>query len=278
MDVDRPVEEIVKSTVKVEDMTPEMKLSKLYENTFHVTLDNQYSHPSNKFTFIGDSQSPNQDIWLKHENLDEVNFSIGLFDHYKYFNCFVCKILLQRLMITERSELESRIRPNLEQINSNHNLPCLENRQFQYLFASFKRLSNLKRHFEKIERLEQYDLTINLIINICRTMLSIFENNEELILTEKTPNNNEQQFVLNHQDNNYPLVRNNEQALNNLSIQFILLILDNFSNENASLCEIFFDKFIIGCFDEQQSIKQVFANADHIGTNDITSLEQLMAM
>lgn len=75
MEVDRPIEDKAQPTVQVKDMTPEMKLSKLYENTFHVTLDNQYSHPSNKFTFIGDPQSQQQDIWLKHENLDEVRFS-----------------------------------------------------------------------------------------------------------------------------------------------------------------------------------------------------------
>lgn len=181
-------------------------------------------------------------------------------------------------MMTERSELQSRIRPNLDQEAPNPNLPCLENKQFQYLFASFKRLHNLKRHFEKLERLEQYELTMNLIINICRTMLSIFENNEELVLTEKQPSNsNDQQFVLNHQDNDYPLIRNNEQALGNLSIQFILLIFDNFTNDTI-MCELFFDKFIIGCFDEQQSIKQVFANADHMNINEITNLEHLAPM
>ncbi len=85
-------------------------------------------------------------------------------------------------MMNDRNQLEERVRPSQTQSSSKTSrmeLACLETCQFQYLFASFKRLNNLKRHFNDLNRLDQFEKTKNLIINICRTILSIFESSTQ---------------------------------------------------------------------------------------------------
>lgn len=58
------------------ELTTEMKLSKLFENIFQITLDQNYSHPSNRCIFIGELDAPVEDMLLKPDNLDEVNWSL----------------------------------------------------------------------------------------------------------------------------------------------------------------------------------------------------------
>ena len=92
---------------------------------------------------------------------------------------------MQRLMLTDANQLVERVRPSPSQSankNSRLELACLEPCQFQYLFASYKRLGNLRRHFVDLDRINQFEQTGNLIINICRTILNIFEpiNQDEL--------------------------------------------------------------------------------------------------
>jgi hypothetical protein len=77
-------------------------------------------------------------------------------------------------MLTDRAQLEERLRPLQTELVHN-NFACLETCQFQYLFGAFKRLTNLKRHFADLNHLDQFEQTNNLIINICRTIINIFE-------------------------------------------------------------------------------------------------------
>lgn len=255
MNVDTPTDPSPQK-VPGSDMPEEVKLSKLFENIFQVTLDVNYAHPSNKCIFIGEPESLPDNLLLKQENLDE--------------------ILLQRLMMTDRGELESRVRSAITSDQNKANLACLETSQFQYLFASFKRLNNLKRHFEALERLDQFEAAANLIINICRTMLNIFEPHDpqEFIQKENATQTNESKFLLNN-ESDYDLIKNSPEALSDLSIQFLLVIVDNLQVD-YSLCQRFFDEFI-NVFEEQESVKQIFSNADYTN-NEITSLEQLAAI
>ncbi len=64
-------EKATQAAARVE-LTPEMKLSKLFENIYQITLDKNYAHPSNKCIFIGELDSMTEDTLLKSENLDEV--------------------------------------------------------------------------------------------------------------------------------------------------------------------------------------------------------------
>ena len=77
--------------------------------------------------------------------------------------------------MTDRGELESRLRPSSEENNS----VFLETSQFHYLFASYRRLTNLQKHFEKLECLNIFEQNLCLIHNICRTILSIFESPDQ---------------------------------------------------------------------------------------------------
>ena len=64
----------IMSNTGASELTSEIKLSKLLENVFQLTLDPNYSHTTNKFVFIGeDDQS---DKLLKLENLDEVIYQV----------------------------------------------------------------------------------------------------------------------------------------------------------------------------------------------------------
>jgi hypothetical protein len=55
-------------------LTTEMKLNKLFENIFQVTLDSNYNHASNKYIFIGETDIQTATVaLLTPENLDEVN-------------------------------------------------------------------------------------------------------------------------------------------------------------------------------------------------------------
>lgn len=63
------------------ELTTEMKLSKLFENIFQITLDQNYSHPSNRCIFIGEPDDQLDDMLLKPGNLDEVNSHLLLCIH-----------------------------------------------------------------------------------------------------------------------------------------------------------------------------------------------------
>lgn len=236
-------------TTPIKDMPVEVKLNKLFENIFQVTLDTNYAHPSNRCIFFETSDI--SDLLLKQENLDEV--------------------LLQRVMLNDRADLQTLVRPADKSARAEQ---CLETCQFKYLFASYKRLNNLKRHFENLDRLDQFTQTNNLIINICRTILNIFEA-PEIKLEEPKLNSSSQDFVITNNHDECYLVKSNPQALSDLSIQLILLVAENFENEPV-LCETFLDSFI-NCFEEQDSVKQILGNSDYTN-NEITSLDQLVAI
>ena len=71
------------------------------------------------------------------------------------------------------------------------------------------------------------------------------------------------------------MIKNNSQALSDLSIQLVLLVVDNFETDSGTL-EQFFDKFM-GSFEEQDSVKSVLSNPDFTNIQ-INNLEQLVAL
>ncbi len=72
------------------------------------------------------------------------------------------------------------------------------------------------------------------------------------------------------------LVRSSPEAMADLSIQFASLVSEQLNAEDAQLFEKFFDAFI-GSFEEQDSVKQVFSQAEFTN-NEITSVDQLAAV
>ena len=127
-------------------------------------------------------------------------------------------------MMTDRNALEERVRPaQLTQATktSRLELKCLETSQFNYLFESFKRLHDTKRHLVALNRQDLFDFVSNLIINMCRTLLNIFESTD----TDINLNNQQSQFT--NEDHEYNQIKNNQIAMSDLSIQFLVLIMDN---------------------------------------------------
>jgi hypothetical protein len=140
-------------------------------------------------------------------------------------------------MMNDRKQLEERVRPSFQLNESNRQeLKCLEPCQFNYLFESFVRLNESKRHFIALDRLDLFEFCSNLIINICRTILNIFESSTTFDLSQKQQQQNiDQSFLNNKEDLEYNLIKNNSNAMSDLSIQFVLLIIDNFDDPNSSL-------------------------------------------
>jgi len=144
--------------------------------------------------------------------------------------------------MNDRKQLEERVRPSCHQLNESNRqeLKCLEPCQFNYLFESFVRLNESKRHFIALERLDLFEFCSNLIINICRTILNIFESSTTFDLSQHQQQQQQQQnidqsFLNNKEDLEYNLIKNNSNAMSDLSIQFVLLIIDNFDDPNSSL-------------------------------------------
>lgn len=172
-------------------------------------------------------------------------------------------------MMTDRADLEARLRP----ADIENKTAFLETSQFQYLFACYRRLTNLRRHFENLNRLDISEQTQCLIHNICRTILSIFEapdQPQDFKLVQPSS-----QDFMTTLDQEYFAIKNSPDAMSDLSIQFLFVIIESLQNE-AALCEKFFDSFISG-FEEQDSVKQILSNADYTN-NELTNLEQVSAV
>ena len=140
-------------------------------------------------------------------------------------------------MITDRNQLEERVRPaQLTQSaakTSRLELKCLETNQFNYMFESFIRLNESKRHFVALNRVDLFDFCSNLVINICRTILNIFDMSGTSIDLNMNANDS-QSFLNSKEDHEYNLIKNNSIAMSDLSIQFILLLVENFEDSSSS--------------------------------------------
>jgi hypothetical protein len=141
-------------------------------------------------------------------------------------------------MITDRNQLEERVRPShLTQSaakTSRLELKCLEINQFSYLFESFIRLNESKRHFVALNRIDLFDFCSNLVTNICRTILNIFDMPGTSIDINMNTNDS-QSFLNSKEDHEYNLIKNNSAAMSDLSIQFILLLVENFEDSSSNI-------------------------------------------
>ena len=81
--------------------------------------------------------------------------------------------------------------------------------------------------------------------------------------------------MISNQDQDNFAIKNSPEAMSDLSIQFLLVIIENFKNDSA-LCEKFFDNFLNG-FEEQEAVKQILSNADYTN-NELSNLEQVSAV
>ncbi|CAF0817504.1 unnamed protein product [Brachionus calyciflorus] len=128
------------------------ELSKLLEIIFQITLDsNLNNHPIEPgFIFMGDSDNSSE--LLTPENLDDV--------------------LLQRIMLTDATELKNRIRPRDKPLNQSSN-------QFIYLYNCYLRLNKMRAKFSDLNANDLFESFSNLIINMCRTLINIFEGEKD---------------------------------------------------------------------------------------------------
>ena len=220
----------------------EVKLSELFERVFLFTLNPNYNNTGLKCVFIGDDGV--EDTLLRAENLDG--------------------ILLQRIMLNDRNLLEERVRPSQTSQSSSKtsrlDLKCIEQLQFNYLFDCFRRLNDSKPQFKTLDRLDMFEFVSSLITNVCRTVLNIVDNSNS-DLPSLDPNKEPDLFS----------IKNNPKFITDLSIQLILLIIDNF-NTNRTLIEHFYDD-LIRLFEETDSVRSLLDNPDFNGSKIKTDIE-----
>jgi hypothetical protein len=209
------------------------KINNLIEQVFHFTLRSEYSNDNgNICIFMGDADS-NELTFLDKNNIDD--------------------ILLQRMMITDQDELKSRMRPNSEKS------PKL-NKQFPYLFESYQRLHRFRKEIDQLDD-KLFDYISNLIVNMCRTLLTIFDDFTQVDLSKPS--------IIDH---NY-YSNENANKSNDLCIQLIYLIIKclnedeaNFDQTVVKLIEKFYDSFIY-LFEDNESIQNFFSSSSFSSTN-----------
>jgi hypothetical protein len=172
-------------------------------------------------------------------------------------------------MLTNRDELSQRLRPITTSNSRQEKRFALETSQFNYLFECYKRLNKYK--LEKNVQLtsDLYSFCSNLIINISRTILNIFE-------TSSNPNFdfNITDTMLN--DHNYS-INYNQKALSDPAIQLIVMlrkyIFDESSdmgNENMQLFKSYYESFV-NLFEETSGLAEFF-KSDHSTSDDLHKL------
>ena len=92
-------------------------------------------------------------------------------------NSFI-KILLQRLMLYEKSQLEDRMVLNSADSNDTAFLDNQLN-PFSYLFSSYVNLNNFEAKFASLQLTESFEHCSSLIINMCRSLISLFDTHNE---------------------------------------------------------------------------------------------------
>lgn len=140
-------------------------------------------------------------------------------------------------MLNDAKEIIERQRPKEKPLKNG----LIEN-QFLYLFECYVRLENLKKKFLEINLTDHYDFTKNLIINMCRTVISVFESVQEP-LSKKfyqliISNSNENEYFLNFYDSFIKLIDKSDFFFNSETTNIEELIDD--PEELKFLSEIFF--------------------------------------
>jgi ubiquitin conjugation factor E4 A len=180
------------------------------------------------------------------------------------------KLLLQRLMITDREELKEKIKPVKHLKESPSTLKedlksAIDTNHFSYLFDCFKRLNKLKENFAKLNNSDLFEHCSSLIVNMCRTILNIFESDGNLDAEMlKNPNITS--------DHDYS-VNPNQKVLSDLSMQLICLIRKHIYNSefddsnNLTLLEQFYDSFM-KLFEDTPSLNEYFNNTNENELNE----------
>lgn len=139
-------------------------------------------------------------------------------------------------MLNDAQEIIERQRPREKPLKTG-----LIDNQFIYLYDSFIRLENLKEKFFKINLTEHYDFTKNLIINMCRTVISVFESVHEPLskkFYQFISNSHETDHFLNFFDSFIKLMDKSENFFNSETTNIEELVDD--PEELKFLSEIFF--------------------------------------
>ena len=127
-------------------------------------------------------------------------------------------------MITDHDELNQRLRPPTTFNPKQEKTNALDTNQFNYLFECYKRLTKIKSEKKIFLTSDLYTFCSNLIINICRTLLNIFE----------TSTNPDADFNLSVNDHGYS-INLNQKALNDPAMQLIVLLRKFLISENGDM-------------------------------------------
>jgi hypothetical protein len=151
-------------------------------------------------------------------------------------------------MITDEEELKNKIRPNNSSVK-----PALS-KQFNYLFECYQRLHKYKKELDQADT-NLFEYISNLIINMCRTLLTIFDDFTQVNLINTS--------IIDH---NYYSDQNAIKS-NDLCIQLIYLIIKclnseiNFENSDCfKMIEKFYDSFI-NLFEKSEILSEFFSNS-----------------
>lgn len=166
-------------------------------------------------------------------------------------------------MLTD-DELSQRLRPpstsfNLKQDKTN----VTDTNQFNYLFECYKRLNKVKSEKKIFLTNDLYMFCSNLIINICRTLLNIFETSSNPDLDFNIPSD----AITTITDHGYSS-NLNRKALSDPAIQLVVLLRKylikenlDMDNENVQIFKSFYEAFI-GLFEESSDLVVFFTNTD----------------
>ena len=220
----------------------EVKLSELFERVFCITLNPNYSNMRLSCLFMGNDGV--EDTLLCAENVEG--------------------ILMQRIRLNDRNLFKERVRPLATSKSSSIicmlDPVCIEQLQFNYLFDCFRRLNDSKPQFETLDRLDMFEFVSSLITKVCRRVINTVDNSNS-DLPSLDPNKEPDLFS----------IKNNPKFITDLSIQLILLIIDNF-NTNRTLIEHFYDD-LIRLFEETDSVRSLLDNPDFNGSKIKTDIE-----
>ena len=151
------------------------------------------------------------------------------------------------MMITDEDELKSRMRYFSQKQSK-------INKQFPYLFECYQRLHKSRKELDELDH-TLFDYISNLIVNMCRTLLTIFDDFTQIDLNKPS--------IIDH---NYYSNENANQS-NDLCIQLIYLIIKylnedeaNFDQTIVKLIEKFYDSFI-NLFEDNEIIRSFFSSS-----------------
>jgi hypothetical protein len=82
-------------------------------------------------------------------------------------------------MINEKSQIEDRVLPQAK-LKSAAGFVNNQLNPFAYLFSSYLNLNKFQSKFKKLDQLELFEQCSSLIINMCRSIINLFESDNEL--------------------------------------------------------------------------------------------------